>query len=175
MPDRTYSLWLTPAGATRDALASVIADLADQHDGPRFPPHITLLGSVTGDEAEIVRLAGKIAAQTSPLHVDFEGLGMEDVCFRALYLVASKAPALMAANALARQIFGSTRLEPFMPHLSLLYGDKTQEAKRVVGEAIQSRLPTSCEAVNLDVYTTEPPVESWRLAHRFALGGPGQQ
>jgi 2'-5' RNA ligase len=172
--DHTFSLWFTPAGATRDVLASLITDLAEQHDGPRFPPHITLLGSLTGDEAEIVRLAGEIAAQTPPLHIDFEGLGMEDVFFRALYLVASKAPALMATNALAHQVFASDRPEPFMPHLSLFYGDRSAEAKRAIGETIRARLPASCEVLHLDVYTTEAPVESWRLAHRFVLSGPGR-
>ena len=171
MTQHTYSLWLTPDESTHDDLASLIADLAAEHGGPRFQPHVTLLGTVVGEEAEIVRLAGDIAAQTPPLHADFDGLGMEDVYFRALYLVVSKAPALMAANALARTVFASTRPEPFMPHVSLFYGDDPAEKKRSIGAAIRPRLPASCEILTLDVYLTDPPVEGWQRVARFPLVG----
>ena len=53
MTEHTFSLWLTPEGSTRDELASLIVDLAVEHGGPRFPPHITLLGSLIGEEAEV--------------------------------------------------------------------------------------------------------------------------
>ena len=96
---------------------------------------------------------------------------MEDVFFRALYLVASKTPTLMAANALTHRIFGNDPPEPFMPHLSLFYGDKPHDAKRAIGDAIRPRLPASCDVRTLAVFTTEPPVEGWRLAHGFALSG----
>jgi 2'-5' RNA ligase len=169
MTSQTYSLWLAPAGDVRDALARLIDELAGQYGGPHFPPHITLIGSVVGTEDEIARLARPVAAQTSALHVEFDGLGAEDVYFRSLYLVAKQAPALMAANQLARQVFANDRPEPFRPHLSLLYGEYSAETKQAISEAIQARLPTSCEAATLDVYQTEPPVEAWRLVRRFAL------
>src|SRR5690242_2167833 len=109
MTTHTYSLWLTPDGDVRESLAGLIRELAEQYGGPRFPPHITLLGTVVGTEEEITGLAGEVTAQTPALAVDFDGLGAEEVYFRTLYLVAKPAPALMAANILARQVFASTR------------------------------------------------------------------
>jgi len=169
MPTHTYSLWLVPDGAVHQALGRLIDELADQHGGPRFPPHITLLGSVVGSEEEVARGAERIAQQTHALTVDFDGLGAEEVYFRTLYLVARPAPALMAANALARQVFPPDRSEPFRPHLSLLYGDYAAETKRAISDAIQPRLPATCEVRALEVYLTEPPVEAWRLVRRCAL------
>src|SRR4051812_1795662 len=116
MTSHTYSLWLTPDGDVKESLARLIAELAEQHGGPRFPPHITLLGSVVGTEDEMARLADQVARQTPSLRVEFDGLGAEEVYFRSLYLVAKQAPALMAANVLARQVFASERTDPFRPH-----------------------------------------------------------
>ncbi len=173
MDSHTYSLWLTPDGDVQDALAQLIGELAEQYGGPRFPPHITLIGSVVGSEDEILRLAGEIAAQTPAQQITFAGLGAEEIYFRSLYLIADQAPGLMAANVLARQVFASERSEPFRPHLSLIYGDYPAATKQAISEAIQTRLPAACITDTLDVYQTEPPVESWRLLRRFTLTSGG--
>jgi 2'-5' RNA ligase len=165
----TYSLWLTPAEDVQETLGRLIAELAEQYGGPRFPPHITLLGSVVGPENEIIRCAEQIAEQTPPLTIELAGLGAEDVYFRSLYLVAKPVPALMAANERARQVLGSQQAEPFRPHLSLLYGDYPTQTKQAIAEAIQPRLPAACRVDTLDLYQTEPPVTAWRLVRRFVL------
>jgi 2'-5' RNA ligase len=169
MASHTYSLWLTPAGDARTSLARLIAELAEQHGGPRFPPHITLLGSIVGTDDEIGRLAGEVARQLVPQRVEFDGLGAENLYFRTLYLVVKPTSAVMAANALARRAFADERTDPFRPHLSLVYGDYSAEIKGAISAAIQARLPAGCDVRALDVYQTEPPVDAWRLAHRFPL------
>jgi 2'-5' RNA ligase len=169
MASRTYSLWLMPQGAPRDAFAAIIDDLAARYGGPRFTPHITLLGSVTGDERDIIGRAEQVAQQIATQTVAFEGIGLEDVYFRSLYAIVRPAPALTAANEAARRVFGKDPPEPFMPHLSLFYGLDPPETKQAMIRELDGRLPASTVIDAVEVYLTEPPVESWRLIRRLEL------
>eukprot|EP00961_Rhodomonas_salina_P022798 305792-Rhodomonas_salina.1 len=56
-----YCLWLTPAVKPAERLSDIIANLADEHSTPEFPPHMTLAaakdtsgenGSKSGGKAE---------------------------------------------------------------------------------------------------------------------------
>ena len=55
------SLWLLPEGAACEELAARIDALALRHGSPRFPPHVTLLGGLTGDVAEVLAAAARIS------------------------------------------------------------------------------------------------------------------
>jgi 2'-5' RNA ligase len=171
MASGTYSLWLMPEGEPRERFAAIIDELAASHGGPRFAPHITLLGGLTAAEDGIVQRAEEIARQVPPLQLDVEGIGAEDVYFSTLYAIVRPVPPLLAANETARRVFGLNPPEPFRPHLSLLYGIYPPEKKRAIINDVQDRLPSACDVRALEVYRTERPVESWRLVRRIGLTG----
>ena len=59
---RVQSNKFVGAGALADRLHQEIGYLADAYGGPTFPPHVTLVGSVNGSEAEVVKSAHELAA-----------------------------------------------------------------------------------------------------------------
>jgi len=165
----THSLWLVPDGEEQASLAQTIAELAQEHGGPAFSPHITLLGGLHGSEDEILHLAEQIVEQIAPLHVEFEGLGAEDVYFRSLYLVARPTLSLIVANQLARRLLGVDPAEPFRPHLSVIYGMYPPETKRAIVQSLAGRLPAACQVASLEVWRTDQPVERWELTRQLRL------
>jgi len=167
----TYSLWLVPDGEVQASMARTIAELAEQHGGPIFSPHITLLGGLQGTEDEILRLASRIVEQIPPLDVEFEGLGAEDVYFRSLYLVARPTLRLVAANQIARRLSCVDPAEPFRPHLSLIYGMYRAETKRAIVQSLGGHLPSDCHIARLEVWRTDQPVERWELTRQMRLTG----
>ncbi len=59
----TYSLWLEPRGAVADTLRREIAAQA-ANGSPIFEPHITLLGGVRGDLAQLQKTCEDLAQST---------------------------------------------------------------------------------------------------------------
>ena len=50
----SYSIWLMPAKEQKVVLENKIKTLANQHGGPMFDPHITLLSSFVDDESTLL-------------------------------------------------------------------------------------------------------------------------
>ena len=61
-----FHLFLEPSGALGEGLAAQIRQLAARHDGPVFPPHVTLLGSIEGySEDDVVARTTALARTTA--------------------------------------------------------------------------------------------------------------
>ncbi len=61
-PQQQFSLFLSPHGTLGRQLAAEIDALAAQHPaGPAFPPHVTLLGLVEAEWADMERTAKQLA------------------------------------------------------------------------------------------------------------------
>ena len=138
-----YSLWLMPEGETYRSFQALIARLAKQHDSPAFEPHMTLIGQVTGPEEEVTAKTAELAKSIDPYEIRLNSVGRLDEYFRCLFIHAKESKAVIAANLKARQIFGREEDPPYMPHLSLLYGNFTDETKASIvaeiGEAFNDR------------------------------------
>jgi 2'-5' RNA ligase len=65
-------------------------------------------------------LAFRRAAQ--PFRINFDDVACGASFHQCTYILCAKEPALLAANAAAREAFGKAEPgSPYMPHLSLLY------------------------------------------------------
>ena len=67
-----YHLWLTPNGDSRNRLANLINTLSDQNRGPRFEPHITLLGEIEGEESLLSEQVRMLATKLRPFSIDLQ-------------------------------------------------------------------------------------------------------
>lgn len=164
-----YSLWLAPDGADEDTLQAIIDRLAAQHGGPSFPPHLTLLSGIVTTETDVVERARRLAAQSAPVTLHLDGIGVDETYFQSLFAAVRPTPELVGLRVAAREIFPEAP-DPYRPHISLLYGHPTPETKRSIAAAERGGLPSSVEATTLVVMTGHEVV-AWRYALRVALGG----
>lgn len=164
-----YSLWLTPSGEQARRLAETIERLGRIHGGPRFDPHLTLLGGLSGAEDLMLAATERIAAVLQPIVMRFHGIEFGDEPYRCLYLRVAEDDDLMAAHREAMRRFGRTVDPSFMPHLSLFYGTLSPERRTAIAATLEERRYAACRAARLRLVATggEPP--SWRYVREHAL------
>ena len=163
-----YSLWLVPEGAEEAALQGIIDRLARQHGGPSFPPHLTLLSGIETTEEDVVARAGRLVAENAPITLDIDGIGTDETYFQSLFATVTPTPDLAGLRAAARAIFPEAP-DPYRPHISLLYGHPTPEAKQGIAAAERHGLPSFVQAQTLVVMTGHE-VSAWRYVLRAPLG-----
>ncbi len=131
VPFPSYHLWLKPSGDLLDALSETIERLSCRLGGPVFTPHITLLGSVPGTEGQHRARVEALAAQMKPFDVVLDQPCTGTEYFESVFMQVRPNEPLVSANALACRLFGAAA-KPYRPHLSIVYGEFTQEQKQEV-------------------------------------------
>ncbi len=164
-----YALWLRLENEARERFQALIAILSRRYHAPLFEPHVTLLGDITGSDAEVMAKTARLALEIEPFDMQLTTADHRDEYYRCLYVKAVPTNALMEANRLARRLFESASGNKYLPHLSLLYGDfSTQEKEKILAE-INCTFKATFRVNRLALYTTEGAPEKWRCVKTFPL------
>ena len=153
----TFHLWLVPTGSVYDRLASVLADLSARYRGPRFDPHLTLLGRLEGEQESLVALAKQLAHALQPFEVRLKEPSYEAQYFRCLFLPAEPSPSLLDVHRRAKQIFAPQSTRAFDPHVSLLYGLYPERVKQEIITALPPDLPKTLLVSRLQLIRADSP------------------
>ncbi len=167
---RTFHLWLVPTGDAYTRLARVISELSARYYGPRFEPHLTLLGRLKGEAEPVVERTKQLARELRPFAVRLEAPGCESEYFRCLFLSVAPSSSLRAAHRRAARMFDEPSASPFAPHVSLLYGRFPMSLKRAIIASLPSDLPQAFLASRLQLVradSTNP--RSWRVMDTLSL------
>lgn len=164
-----YTIWLMPAGQLYDELAQIISRLSGEYTAPLFKPHITLLGNIADTEEKIISKTAELAGLLKPFPIFFTALDSLDEYFRCLFIRAKETEGLMQANAKARMIFNRQQDPPFMPHLSLLYGEFPSEIKEQIIAKIGKEFSRTLEVNSLYVAFSSKNIDpkDWRVLKEF--------
>ena len=144
----SYSVWLRPPpGSSLGKLtASLIDDHAARLSTPRFVPHVTLLGGVACESHEAALKATRALASS------LRALRCQPVCrgahveagslfYQCVYWRMELEEQLVQAHAEARVAFAApAEGAVFMPHLSLVYGELSEEVKAAEVESASAEL-----------------------------------
>ena len=101
----TFHLWLVPTGEACNRLAVVISELSALYHGPKFDPHLTLLGKLEGEEEHLADLTKQLAHVLRPFEIQFKEPGYESQYFRCLFLPIELSLPILEAHQQAEQIF----------------------------------------------------------------------
>jgi 2'-5' RNA ligase len=167
---RGVSLWLMPAGPTRDRLAETIGRLAARLGTRPFAPHVTLLPGLPGPETGVLERARELAAELEPVSIDLEGVSGHDAHFRCLFFRVADAPALRKAHERAARRFGREPDPAFEPHLSLVYGTLASDVKARLRAELAPDTPGGFLANRLHVWRTEGVVGEWHELEARGFG-----
>ncbi|KAK7359168.1 hypothetical protein VNO77_01116 [Canavalia gladiata] len=129
-----YSVWAIPPEEVSGRFTKLMTALRSEFGGPQFEPHITVVGAIklTADDAlNKLRLA---CEGLKPFHVTVDRVATGTFFYQCVYLLLHPEPPLLQTNAHCTTHFGYTASTPYMPHLSLLYGDLTEEEKQKAEE-----------------------------------------
>ncbi|XP_015958104.1 cyclic phosphodiesterase [Arachis duranensis] len=130
MATQVYSVWAIPPPDVAARLGNLMAGLRSEFGGPHFEPHITVVGAIrlTADEAQNKLRSACEGFKAYDVTVDRVASGT--FFYQCVYLLLHPHPQVMEASSHCCNHFGYERSTPYMPHLSLIYGDLTEEEKQ---------------------------------------------
>lgn len=170
MPTRNrYALWLVPEDSAGDDLSGLIGTLSERYGGPHFPPHVTLLGWVTGDDVQLAEKTSQLAAQFKELSLRTRGFGGDAYYFRCLYARLEKSAELLAAHDLASTTFGAGYADDYLPHVSLAYGYLDLDEKIKLRSELNGSVPAQFNVNRLQLIHITVAIADWRVVTSCAL------
>lgn len=171
-----YSLFLVPnsSSAIYGELHTIIVTLAKEHEGPVFVPHVTLIGGMCEDESSICQKTEELAHQSQPFTIQMGDLGSNSIFFQILFSIVAHSAELMNLNKRAQSIF-HMNTNKYFPHLSLAYGDYSEEQVNEMMRRVDAQHPTLIEASftveTIEVWSTEGEVKDWFKVRTFSMLG----
>lgn len=160
-----YSLWLRPFGDVAFSIQQRINKLSEQYNAPSFEPHVTLLSGMRYGETELIQLTDTLAGALKPFDILLTKAGYRDKFYQSLFVHIKKSEELMNAYQTAVQLFGCEEQEEFIPHLSLMYGDFSQEEKERILSIMGREFHIRFEVHSLLLVKTEGKPEEWQKIH----------
>ncbi len=178
-PRKILAFWLVPAAKEKEFFVSLIGELAQRFDAPRFEPHVTLLG------AEVQPFSARhalqeVCASCGPVELTIAGIEWSEHYTKTLFVQFHPSPAASALSERLRETLGCGGGYDFDPHLSLLYRELPEATKRDTARGI--RVPfarvkfDSVQLISTPVpITTRAEVEAWQtLGASQLMGGSAE-
>lgn len=173
---KTYFLWLEPTGKTHALLATTIAHLSQEHGGPFFDPHVTLLGDIAGQEMTLIHKTEKLAHALFPFDLTLTVPAFQDQYFRCVFMRVEATSTLLEAHTLARKVFHKEDVPPYMPHLSLLYGSYPKSLKEQIIGTVPTSLSVQFAASAATLFRVEgDSPKDWHRVQTFGFSGHDKQ
>ena len=167
-----YSLWLLPSGEEERRLAKAIESLSRDPGGPRFDPHLTLVGGLDGEEEGFIDATRRLAASLHPVILHLGDIEFGDEYYRCLYLRVGESDELTAAHREALRFLGKRKDPSFMPHVSLFYGMLEEPRRRDLRSQLNRTFDIDCPADRLRLVATGDGPPTWRGVCDIRLSGP---
>ncbi|XP_050370576.1 cyclic phosphodiesterase-like [Argentina anserina] len=159
-----YSVWALPPDDVAPRLNKLMEGLRSEFTGLYFDPHITVVGAISLTPEDALNKF-KTAAQAVKA---YEAKVTRVATGTCVFLLVDPTPQVMEASASCCGHFGYNRSTPYMPHLSILYADLSEEDKKKAQEkaSILDESITSLRflVTRLALYKTDPEdktLKSW--------------
>ncbi|CAA0823680.1 Cyclic phosphodiesterase [Striga hermonthica] len=125
-----YSVWALPPVELTPRLKKLMDGLRSEFGGPQFEPHVTVVGAVSLTEAEARDRFAKACEGLKAYGATVEKVAAGTFFYQCVFLLLHPTPQVVEASAHCCGHLGYKNSTPYMPHLSLLYGDLTDEEKK---------------------------------------------
>lgn len=129
-----YSVWAIPPEDVGGRLKRLMAGLASEFGGPQFEPHITVVGAIGLTEEDALEKFHSACDGLQAYTATVDRVATGTFFYQCVYLLLHPMPEVVEASAHCSGHFGYKSSTPYMPHLSLLYGDMTDDEKKEAQE-----------------------------------------
>ena len=168
----TYSIWLEFDETSNSALQNEVMAISIEFGGPRFTPHLTMIGDLDLPVKAVEMMAEKIGKSWHPGTFFIEDVGVSSKYFMALYL-AICIPDSMAT--LRNSLFlaaDATKASQDEPHVSLAYGYYPFGALSQVCSRLKRKfVGTSLGVKYINVVRSSKciPIADWKTVSRVGV------
>ncbi|KAH7545073.1 cyclic phosphodiesterase [Ziziphus jujuba] len=163
-----YSVWAIPPDDVAARLKKLMEGLRAEFGGPQFEPHITVVGAISLTADDAVAKFRSACEGLKAYTATVERVATGTFFYQCVYLLIHPTPQVVETSTHCTGHFGYKSSTPYMPHLSLLYGDlsedekkKAQEKANILDESISG---LSFQVTRLALYKTDTEdktLKSW--------------
>ncbi|KAE7996334.1 hypothetical protein FH972_001065 [Carpinus fangiana] len=163
-----YSVWALPPDDVAARLKKLMESLRSEFGGPHFEPHITVVGAISLTPDDALRRFRSACEGVKAYAASVDRIATGSFFYQCVLLLVHPTAEVVETSAHCNGHFGYKTSTPYMPHLSLLYGDLTEEEKKkaeekanILDETIRS---LSFQVTRLALYKTDTEdktLKSW--------------
>ena len=111
----------------------------------------------------------KIVAQHHSFDLSLGEIAYSESYFRNLYVLANPNAELDRLYQKSKKLLKSKADVPYMPHVSLLYGNLNQTQQQALQRELSNSYPEIFECQRLDIFNATGDVIQWHLIESFYL------
>ncbi|CAI9292875.1 unnamed protein product [Lactuca saligna] len=171
-----YSVWALPPQDVTERLKKLMIGLRSEFGGPEFEPHVTVVGAISLTEEEARDKLKKACDGLKAYNATVEKVATGTFFYQCVFLLLHPTTEVMETGAHCWNHFGYKSSTPYMPHLSILYADLTEEEKKraqekanALDETVQSlKFPISRLAL-YKTDTEDKTLKSWEKVTEITL------
>ncbi|GAB2299035.1 hypothetical protein Dimus_033109 [Dionaea muscipula] len=129
-----YSVWALPSDDVRDRVKTLMDGLRSEFGGPEFEPHITVVGAIYLSDEDAVQKFRSACDGLKAYTATVESVSTGTFFYQCVFLLLHPSPEVVEASSHCSSHFGYKNSSSYMPHMSLIYGDITDEEKKKARE-----------------------------------------
>ncbi|KAM0945764.1 putative cyclic phosphodiesterase, 2',3'-cyclic-nucleotide 3'-phosphodiesterase [Dioscorea sansibarensis] len=167
--EEDYSVWAIPPDDLRNKLKALMSTLRSEFGGPEFDPHITVVRAFRLRLADGLRHLHSAASSLDSYSARVSSVSRGS----CVYLLLDPTPEAVNASSHCCAHFGHSNSAPYMPHLSLLYADLTEEEKEKARaraeELTEGIVGTTFEISKIALFKTDTQDKSLKSWEEIAV------
>nr|XP_023881913.1 cyclic phosphodiesterase-like [Quercus suber]POE73742.1 cyclic phosphodiesterase [Quercus suber] len=163
-----YSVWAVPPDDVAARLRKLMDSLGSEFGGPKFEPHITVVGAVSLTPEDAVEKFRSACEGRKAYTATVDRVATGTFFYQCVFLLIHPTTEVVETSAHCCGHFGYKNSTPYMPHLSLLYADLTEDEKKKAQERAsildESSNSLSFQVNRLALYKTDTEdttLKSW--------------
>lgn len=165
-----HSIWLIPDPPEFYEYQRLINDLSLRTSTSVFSPHVTLLGQLPHDLEWLTAQFTTFFQQQPCLHIELHRMELQDQYFRSVILNVVPNPELHRLHTQALVGFRAEKIQPFLPHLSLLYSDLTLSTKKALIDSCETTFTSNVSLSEVHLVDTSGSPDQWQVVLKARLG-----
>lgn len=163
-----FSILLVPKGKVYEELSSLITRLSNKYNTPNFEPHVTLIGGFDISKKDAISKTTELAKNLKSYIIKINNPVYLHEYYKSLFLKVEKTKEVLEAHVLARKIFNDKRDYEYFPHLSLMYGNSSNNIKeKIISEIKQINLEFKANQIHL--FSTAKGPKNWYKVKTYNL------
>ncbi|GAB2239880.1 hypothetical protein Droror1_Dr00020398 [Drosera rotundifolia] len=125
-----YSVWALPPSSTNTRVKTLMTRLRSEFGGPEFEPHVTVVGAVEMTEEDAINRFEAACEGVREYVGEVDGVEIGTFFYQCVFMLLKKSREVLENSANCCSHFGYKNSSLYMPHMSLIYGDLTDEEKK---------------------------------------------
>lgn len=162
-----YSVWLNIPQPLKSELSKKIEILSKKFIGPVFEPHITVVSDIDRDLEEIKSALKTLSVNFHPLDLSLGEVSYSTTFFQNVLVRVNANNELMELNLnLKKQL--NLENKPYMPHISLLYGDQSMKVREEACSLLEFA-ETNFKVTEIVIVPETPNPSEWKTVDIIKL------